>query len=236
VLTKELVEKAVPPSLKGAVTQSLVDKINTCVQDPIIAEQVQENFVHYTSVLKDGKFKTEDYLHAVMYVSFKLMGQSNHEAYMRTFPQRYQTLLANGTQSKDIAAYVSAYNKGKLVNLILEQAMVPTWVLNQHMFQEALAQQYHLMTNAVSEKVQTEAANSLLTHLKRPEAVKAQVDINVNDSSGMTELKEAMRRMAEQQRDLIQSGVEARQIAAQPIHNAVDADFEVVSGASDDAS
>ena len=28
----------------------------------------------YTSVMKDGRFKTEDYAHAVAYVSFKLMG------------------------------------------------------------------------------------------------------------------------------------------------------------------
>lgn len=217
MLTKELVERAVPANLKSSITQQLVDKINTAVTDPIIAEQVRENFVSYTGVLKDGKFKTDDYLHAVMYVSFKLLGMSNHDAYMRTFPQRYQDLLAKGTSSKDIAAYVAAYNKGKLVNLVFEQSAIPSWVLNQHLFQEALNVQADLMKNAQSEKVKTEAANSLLTHLKRPEAVKAQIDVNLKDSSGMTELKEAMRQMAEQQRQLIENGATARLIAATPI-------------------
>lgn len=226
MLTKELVERVVPANLKSSITRQLVDRINNAVTDPIVAEQVRNNFVSYTSVLKEGKFKTEDYLHAVMYVSFKLFGLSNLDAYAHTFPQRYQNLLAQGIASKDIAAYVSAYNKGKLVNLILEQTLVPTWVLNQHLYQEALTVQADLMRSATSEKVRTEAANSILTHLKRPEAVKGQIDINIKDSSGMNELKEALAKMAEQQRDLISSGMTARQIAAQPI---IDAEFTEVS-------
>ena len=217
MLTKELVEKAVPPTLKSSITQVLVDRINSCVADPVVAEQVRENFIHYTAVLRDGKFKTEDYLNAVMYVSFKLLGNSNNEAYLKTFPDRYADLIARGVSTKDIAAYVAAYNKGKLVNLVFEQSAVPSWVLNQNLYQEALNTQYELMTTSQSDKVRTEAANSLLTHLKRPEAIKAQIDINLNDTSGMTEMKAAMERMATQQRELIESGYSAKQIADTPI-------------------
>jgi hypothetical protein len=225
VLTKEVVERAVPANLKSSITQQLVDRINTAVGDPIIAEQVRENFLNYTSVLRDGKFKTEDYLHAVMYVSFKLLGDSNLIAYTKTFPQRYTDLISKGTSSKDIAAYVAAYNKGKLVNLVFEQSAVPSWVLNQHIYQEAINTQYDLMTTAASEKVRTEAANSLLTHLKRPEAIKASIDVTLKDSSGMTEMKEAMRQMALQQQQLIQNGASARQIADMSI---IEAEFEEV--------
>lgn len=225
MLTKEVVERAVPANLKSSITQQLVDRINTAVGDPIIAEQVRENFLNYTSVLRDGKFKTEDYLHAVMYVSFKLLGDSNLIAYTKTFPQRYTDLISKGTSSKDIAAYVAAYNKGKLVNLVFEQSAVPSWVLNQHIYQEAINTQYDLMTTAASEKVRTEAANSLLTHLKRPEAIKASIDVTLKDSSGMTEMKEAMRQMALQQQQLIQNGASARQIADMSI---IEAEFEEV--------
>ena len=226
MLTKELVEKAVPANLKSSITQQLVDKINTAVSDPIIAEQIQNNFISYTGVLRDGKFKAEDYLHAVMYVSYKLLGGSNLEAYVKTFPQRYTDLVAKGVSSKDVAAYVSAYNKGKLVNLVFEQSAVPSWVLNQHIYQEAINVQFELMRLASSEKVRTEAANSLLTHLKRPETIKSQIDINLKDSSGMSELKSTMEKLAAQQIELIQGGVTARQIAAVPI---IDAEFVEVS-------
>jgi hypothetical protein len=228
MLTREQVEKALPANLKGAATQKLTDQINTIVSDPMVAEQVRENFLGYTTVLKDGRFKTEDYLNAVTYVSFKVMGYSNQESYQRTFPNRYQALIAKGTSSKDIAAYVAAYNKGKLVNLILEQTLVPSWVMNQDLYQKAINQQAHLMMNAASEKVQTEAANSLLTHLKKPEVKEFQVSMDINDNSGIRQLEESLRQMAEQQRTLISAGVPTLQIAAQRI---VDAEFvEVGTG------
>lgn len=224
-LTRDQVEQALPANLKGAATDQLTDMINNAVSDPMVAEQIRENFISYTGVLKDGKFKTEDYLHAVTYVAFKVMGLSNQEAYSKTFPARYAQLVANGRSAKDISAYVAAYNKGKLVNLILEQTIVPTWVLNQHLFQQAINVQAELMNSAASEKVRTEAANSLLTHLKKPEAVKSQISLEVTDNSGLTELRESLRQMAETQRDLIGKGIPTKFIAAQPI---VDADYEVV--------
>jgi hypothetical protein len=216
-LTRDEIERALPANLKSAATEQLTDLVNNIVNDPIVADQVRENFISYAAVMKDGKFKTEDYLHAVVYVSYKLMGYSNRESYERTFPQRMAKLIANGTAAKDIAAYVSAYHKGKLVNLIMEQSLVPTWVLNQHLHQEAINVQAELMRTAMSEKVRTEAANSLLTHLKKPEVGKFQIDLEVKDSSGMTELKNTLRALAEQQSSLIESGTTTREIAAAPL-------------------
>lgn len=217
MLTRDQVEQALPPSLKGAATQQLTDRINNVVSDPVVAEHIRENFVSYTSVLSDGRFKTEDYLSAVTYVSYKLMGLSNQDAYIRTFPQRYQQLLAKNTSSKDIAAYVSAYNKGKLVNLILEQTLVPSWVLNQDIYQKAINTQFELMTTATSEKVRTEAANSILTHLKRPEVKAINLNLGVQENSGLTELKNLMTDLAQKQRSAIESGTPTQLIAAQPI-------------------
>lgn len=206
-----------PPNLKNAATQAFTDHINNIISDPIIAEQVRENFIGYAAVLKDGKFKTQDYLNAVIYVSYKLMGLSNQDAYAKTFPQRYQDLLAKGVSTKDISAYVASYNKGMLVNKVLEQTLVPAWVLNQDIYQKAINKQAWLMENATSEKVQTEAANSLLTHLKRPETTKVELDVGIKDNSGLTELKEALIGIAERQQQLINSGVQVREIAAQPL-------------------
>jgi hypothetical protein len=217
-LTVQEVSNVVPPNLKSAVTQQLVDNLNQIAADPAVAEQIRNNFVSYSTVLKEGKFKLEDYLSAVMYVSYKLMGQSNVDAYALTHPARYQRLVQMGTSSKDIAAYVTAYNKGKLVNLILEQSLVPTWVLNAHIFQEAINIQADIMRDpTISPKVRTEAANSLMTHLKRPEAAKAKLDITVKDESGVNELKQALRDLAMKQVDSIQSGTSVAQIAASPI-------------------
>lgn len=217
MLTIAEVTKALPPNLKSAATQTLVDKINNITTDPVVAEMVRDNFISYTKVLQEGKFKTEDYLNAVAFVSYQLMGYSNQDCYFRTFPQRHAALVAANTASKDIAAYVSAYSKGKLVNLIRENALVPTWVLNQDTFQKAINVQADLMVNAQSEMVRMQAANSLLTHLAKPKEAGPLIAIDMRENSGMTELKETLVKMAEQQQALIQAGVTVKQIAEQEI-------------------
>ena len=214
-LTLHQVAHALPPNLKNNVTQQLVDNINNCVADPIMAEAIKDNFLSYTQVLSEGKFKTEDYLSAVMYVSFKLMGMTNQDAYARTFPARYRTLLNNGTSAKDISSYVSMYNKGRLVNLILEKSLIPTWVLNQHIYQKAINVQADLMSNANSEMVRMQAANSILTHLAKPKEVGPLINLDLRESSGLNELKATLTQLAQQQRDLISNGITTKQIADQ---------------------
>ncbi len=214
-LTLHQVAHALPPNLKNNVTQQLVDNINNCVADPIMAEAIKDNFLSYTQVLSEGKFKTEDYLSAVMYVSFKLMGMTNQDAYARTFPARYRTLLNNGTSAKDISSYVSMYNKGRLVNLILEKSLIPTWVLNQHIYQKAINVQADLMSNANSEMVRMQAANSILTHLVKPKEVGPLINLDLREGSGLNELKATLTQLAQQQRDLIGQGVTTKSIADQ---------------------
>ena len=217
-ITKELVARALPGNLKSAATDQLADMINQISADPLIAEQIRENFLSYASVLKDGKFKVEDYLNAVAYCSYKLMGDSNQDAYFKTFPQRYANLVAAGRTPKEISAYVSAYAKGQLVNKIMEQTLVPSWVLNQHMYQAALNTQFKLMTNEdVSPKVRSDAADSLLTHLAKPKEAGPLINIDMSETSGMNELKDALARMAQQQQTLINAGVSTKEIAAQDI-------------------
>ena len=217
-ITKELVARALPGNLKSAATDQLADMINQISADPLIAEQIRENFLSYASVLKEGKFKVEDYLNAVAYCSYKLMGDSNQDAYFKTFPQRYANLVAAGRTPKEISAYVSAYAKGQLVNRIMEQTLVPSWVLNQHMYQAALNTQFKLMTNEdVSPKVRSDAADSLLTHLAKPKEAGPLINIDMGETSGMNELKDALARMAQQQQTLINAGVSTKEIAAQDI-------------------
>lgn len=214
-LTRELVERALPANLRSAATTQLVDMINNISQDPLVAEQIRSNFISFSSVLAEGKFKAEDYLHAVAFCSYRMMNDSQKDAYFKTFPARMQALLAKGADEKTISAYVSAYAKGKLVNKVMEQTLVPAWILNQHLYQEALVTQATLMRTAQSEKVRTDAANSILTHLAKPKEAAAPINIDMRETSGLSELKDMMRKMAQQQTDMMASGVTPKEIAAQ---------------------
>lgn len=226
MLTLDELKQAMPANLKAAATQSLADKINQASNDPEAAAAIRENFVSYSNVLKEGRFKVEDYLNAVAYVSFKLMKYNNQESYKRAFPQRYQALVAAGRNDKQISAYVANYNGNKLVNLILEQTVIPAWIMYQDVYQEAIMTQFELMRTASSEKVRAEAANSVLTHLKRPETHKVEVELGVKQDTGLESLKGMMTQLAQQQMDLIQQGTNTREIAHQVLVPRVIEDVE----------
>ena len=140
---------------RNSVNQDLVKNLQQTINDPEVFEQYRDNLLSYAHVLQQGKFKMTSYLDAVRYVSFKLMDLTNIKAYSLTFPEKIARFTAEGVAPKDIASYVSAYHKSKLVGLLLQQALTPTWVLNQDLFQKALNTQADLMMNAMSEKVRS---------------------------------------------------------------------------------
>lgn len=212
-LTVDQFKQALPPAMKKSVNQELIDKINQTLSDPDMFETYRDNLLSYTRVMADGKFKVSNYIDAVKYVSHKLMGNSNIDAYSKTFPDKIARFTQNGVSGKDIASYVTAYNKSKLVNLIMEQTLVPMWVLNQDLYQKALNVQAELMVSAHSEKVRTDAANSLLTHLKRPETQKVELEIGVKEDSSIGALRQATLELARQQR----LAMEAGQVSAQEV-------------------
>lgn len=214
MLTQAQVAMAVPTKLKVSVTQDLVDKLNNISTDDLHAETIKENFVSYTKVLMDGRYKLEDYMNAVAYVSYKMMGYSNQDSYYRTFPDRHAALVARGASSKDISSYVAAYNKNKLVNNILEQAMIPIYILNQDAVQRAINTQLEIMADTdISAVARTQAANSILTHLVKKEEAKIELNIGTEESSGMKDLKNAMADLAIQQKRLIQAGASVKEVA-----------------------
>lgn len=227
-LTVEQFQKALPVKVKKSVNQELIDKINQTLSDPDSYESFRDNLLSYTKVMADGRFKLSNYIDAVKYVSHKLMGCTNIDAYMKTFPDKYNRFVQQGVSAKDIASYVTAYNKSKLVGLIMEQTLVPSWILNQDLYQQALNVQAQLMVGAVSEKVRCDAANSLLTHLKMPETQKVELDIGVKEDSSITALREATMELARQQKLAIEAGsMDAERIAHSKV--VIDVEAERIS-------
>ncbi len=214
MLTIEQFKSALPDKVRKTVNQELIDQINTTLNEPELYESYRDNLVSYTSVMADGKFKISSYIEAVKYVSHKLMGCTNIDAYTKTFPAKYARFIAQGVSAKDIASYVTAYNKNKLVNLIFEQTLIPSYVLNQDLYQKALNVQADLMMNAKSEKVRCDSANSLLTHLKMPETQKVELEIGVKEDSTIAALRATTMELAKQQRLMVESGaMNAQEIA-----------------------
>lgn len=216
-LTVADIASALPSHLRSLASQHIADMVNQIAADPDTAASIRGNFLTYADVLKEGRFKVEDYVNAVTYVSYKMMEMTNLDAFKQTFPQRYQTLVMRGASSKEISSHVAMYGKNKLVGLIFERAVIPAHVLYQDVFGKAIEVQANLMLSAKSEMVRMQAANSLLNNLRAPEKKEIALTLDVADSSGMTELKATLAALAESQLTAIQAGHTTREIAHQKL-------------------
>lgn len=214
-LTEEEFKRALPAKLQSQANQQTLDTINQILVEPEMAEYYKENFITYSHILQEGKFSMEAYVNAIKYCSYKIAGLSNKDAYIKTFPARYKAHLAKGTSDKAIDSYIHAYNKTKLVTSILEQAYIPSWLLNQDAYQRAINVQLDLMQNADSEKVRSDAANSILNHLKPPEHSKIELDIGLSGAKDtLNDLRKTMKDLASMQRSQIASGnIDAKTVA-----------------------
>ena len=206
-LSLEQLKDAMPPRQKRNVNQELVDTINGVSQDENFRDFYRENILGFANVLEDPRLTMPKYLAAVKYVSFKIMGMTNEKAWELSHPERYQDCIKRKKDPSYIRSIVCAYNKGKMVQQMLQQAMVPVWILNQDKLQEAINVQAQLMLTAKSEKVRSDAANSLLTHLKQPEAMKVQVDVGVRQDESVQELRKVMIELAAEQKRALQAGI-----------------------------
>lgn len=217
-LSQTEVMNALPAHLRSTVTPAFVDKLNNIVADPLVAEEFERNFVSYSKVLLEGKYKTEDYLNAVSYVTYKLLGHTNQDAYKYTFPDRVRQMTAKGYDAKQISSFVSNYHKGQLVSAILQQTIVPAFVLHQSKYHEAIGVQHEIaMDVSALKKDRVAAADSLLKHLTPPQPKEVNLNLGVQESSGMAQLRHAMVQMAQQQRAFIEGGGDVKMIAESPL-------------------
>lgn len=217
MLTVQDVKNLLPKKTKSVVSKELVDSINNLAKDPEAAGHIKDNMILYKDVLASGKYTVESYMNAIMYVTYKHMRLSNEEAYKKTFPDRYDRLVKKGYSSREIGSYVSAYNSNKLVNQILESSLIPAWLLNQGAYQEAINTQVALMKTASSEMVRMQAANSILTHLKRPEEAKLSIDITTNKDSMINRLDDTLAQLADMHKKMIEGGRTTKEILHAPL-------------------
>ena len=225
MLQLEAVKKLVPKAQRTMITQDFLDKIEASVTNSEVAEQFKENFVTYLNVLSKGKYKMDDYISAVKYVSYKLLGYSNIKAYAATFPDRYQRLKDEGQQQ--IEAFVSMYARGKLVNQIFEQTMVPTYVLNAPLHQEALNELAMMIKDPdVRGMTKVKACEAILQHTKQPEVVKGELTIGIEQSDTINDLRDIVENLADTHRVLLErKGMTLKEIAE---GNIIDAEYSEV--------
>lgn len=208
------IKPLVPRKTQKDVTPALVGRLNTVDSDKTIKETIHNVFRGYIGLLSEFDFRLNDFVDACIFTGYKFHGFTNVDAFIRTFPRKYQKYMAHGADMRHIAVVASGYARRGVVSKVIEQAMSKMWVLNLDVYQEAINTQAELMRNAKSEKVRCDAANSILTHLAKPKdtITNNHVNIDLRQHVGLEELKESLKDLADNQLKLIGSGVATKDV------------------------
>jgi hypothetical protein len=216
MVTSEQLELALG-SKRNWASQELVTTLNNLETDG--AELVRENWLTHANVLREGTYSLDQYTTAIKYVSLKQMGHTNQQAYSIALADRYQELVAKGYDDQRISSHVSAYHKGALVQKLMAQSTVPLYMLYQDEAHKAIKTLVQIMSEPnASFKTRAEAADKLLTHVKRPEAAKIELEVNQKQSDGMNELAVMMRDLAQRQLAAIAEGGNVKTVANLPLN------------------
>lgn len=148
-----------------------------------------------------------EYAKAVLFNTYKTLGYSNVKAYCRVFPERLMRLEQEGKTQEDLRGYVSVYCKSRAVIDVETKRLLPVHIVFHDLFYNAIKTTADIMNDSdVSPKVRVEAANVILNYTKQPEIQKNQLQITIQDTDEITQLKEALNELSRTQRDKIIEG------------------------------
>jgi hypothetical protein len=208
-MTEQEFKRCLPAALKGSMDDSVREQFNKCLEDPYTRDIMGQNLIGYTSVLQQGKFKLSSYISAVRYCTYKSMCDTNIMAYKKTFPERFTEFEDKDLPMNQINSYVTAYNKSKLVSLVYQALAIPTSILNQDVFQEAINVQRSLMLDPkVSPMVRCQSAKALMDCLKPEEVKQMELSVSVKESDTVEELRKTTNELAKAQLKALQNGAD----------------------------
>lgn len=210
-VTVEELKQLYPIKVSNTVLEKAVEVLNGSTEDMdyVLAKEFRDNCLSFIDILKDSRHRVsfEDYVNACKFATFKLAGNTDVRAYALTFPDRVRRMEREGLPNSHLYQYANIYSRNKTVTEVMAKLMIPVHILYQDTFHLAIKVQTEIMTDQdVSPKVRSDAANSIMTHLKTPEIKQAELKIETNGNSAINQLSEALSALSGRQRELILEG------------------------------
>lgn len=209
ITSKEQMQKFLPKNKKHLASDTMVQLLQDPLNTDNIQEFITENFISYTDLLKDtSAYGLKEYINAVRFASYRMLGDTWLDCYKKTFPDRYEQHLADGKSLDALRARADGFSRTKLVQTMLERGYVAPYILNQPLFQQALNTAANIMLNEKTPAMaRVQAAKTVLEYTKAPEVQKLQMDIGVKASDELNQLEETMNRFAQMIHQGIHTGV-----------------------------
>ena len=203
--------------VKMNISEDMLQQVNNMINDEELQEQFKQNLVDFSSVLSSTRTTFQDYINAVKFVSYILMDNSATKSYMLAFPDRVKRLEDKyGSNSyNQITVRAQAYKHQKIVRKVLEQTLVPAYVYNTSLFQEAINTQASIMRDTnISSRDRVAAAESVLKYTQIPEKYMANSEqVSEQGMSVIEKLAESLKALTNAQKDSIVTGNTAKTIA-----------------------
>lgn len=211
-VTVEQLRNIYPKKVNDTVLANCANKINEYLGSMNSIEKgiYKDNVFTFLDILADSNNRVgiDKYLNAVKFCMYKMQGNTDVRSYSMTFPDKIQKMANEKIPNSYLYAYAQAYAKSKLVVQIMTKMMIPAHIQFQDIFTKAVMVQASIMDDdTVSPKVRSDAANSLMTHLKQPEIKQMELQVNTSDTGGaIDKLTEALQALTGKQRELILEG------------------------------
>jgi len=228
-LSLDLVHSQMSKQQSLSVDAGTVEEINKLVDDPEYGEEFLESYVDHLNVLKDNpKYTHDKYLKALKFFTLIEADNSLTDAYIKTFPERYEARQNNHSiPKKDIMrSEASRYNKTRLVNEIRRVATIPIQLIHRHLLHEAILTTAKLMQESKSDMVKQKAADTLIRELKPAEENTLNVKVDDGSVSVIAELHAATKALAAEQHKSAMAGVPLREITQARIINGTATEVE----------
>lgn len=210
-VTVEELKILYPVKVAGKVLEQAAEILNTATEDMnyVMAKEFRDNCLSFIDILKNSKSRVSfaDYVNACKFATFKLAGNTDVRAYALTFPDRIRRMERDKVPNSHLYQYASIYSKNKTVVEVMAKLVVPTHIMFQDIFHQAVKVQSELMLDdSISPKVRSDAANSLMTHLKTPEVKQAELKVDVQGSGAIEQLAEALGSLSGKQSEMLREG------------------------------
>ncbi len=203
-LSKDYLRSVFPDHFKTKINDKFVESLRDIIEDPDYRDHFRETLINVTDIIADTSYSMSHYINAIKFVTFIAHGDKQRIAYSKVFPERYDECITKGI---DVSSRASSFAGSKLVKKIEQRIMVPTYLLNNHRFQEAINKQVQLMNTSDSDIVQQRAADSLMAHLKPPEELDINIHVQESSVSIIDELRFAALEIAKIQKKQLSDGV-----------------------------
>ena len=193
------------------VKEKALEFINSTIRgsNPAIAEHFRSICINVMDSLygNGSRINLQDYLNAALFVTYRNTGDTKVKAYTKTFPDRVQRMQREGQSMTHLNSYADTYSKNQCVIDIQAKMLLPTHIVCHDLFYEAMRVTVDIMNDdKVSPKVRIDAANNIMAHTKQPEIKKQELNIKINESNEIEQLKQALFDLSAKQRNDIIEG------------------------------